>query len=169
MQAAYTSGGIGAKFAQWSLNRSLIQGIMPAHTSKPGYLPPSLSSLKALYIDVPAYLPATERPRSSTLAALRLLLSARVSVALTSGSVAGYVTQSNTLDYRDKQDAVSVGSVASSIELHLAGEEEQVSQLNGVGHLVAKGPAVVGTKGEKQVIEGVTARFDADNTVILVD
>lgn len=141
---------------------------MPAHTTKPGYLPVGVSELKSLYIDLPAYLPASERPVSSTLATLRLLLSARVSVALTSGAVAGYVAQSNALDYRDKKDVVNVGSVASSTELHLSGEEEQMSQVDGVGQLVAKGPAVVGPKGEKKVIEGVTAKFDVDNTIVLV-
>lgn len=157
-----------ANYAKWSVNRLLAQGVMPVHTSKPGYLPPSLSNLKALYIDLPAYLAASERPKSSTLAALRLLLSARVSVALTSGIVAGFVAQSNPLDYRDKKDVVSVGSVASSIELHLTGDEKHMEQVDGAGKLVAKGPAVVGAKGEKKVVDGATARFDVDNTIILV-
>lgn len=169
IQTAHANGGLTATYAKWSLNRSLVQGIMPAHTTKPGYLPSSLSSLKALYIDLPAFVPASERPTSSTLASLRLLLSARVCVALTSGVVAGYVAQSNALDYRDKEVHVSVGGPASSIELHLSGDEKEMGEVDGAGHLVAKGPAVVGAKGEKKVIEGVTAKFDKDNTVILVD
>lgn len=171
IQAAFGNGGVPAKFAKWQLDRSLVQGILPAksQTSKPGYLPAAFSNLKTLYIDVPSYLPATERPTSSTLATLRLLLHARVVTALTSGVVAGYVAQSNTLDYRDKKDVVGIGAVASSIELHLAGDEAEMSKVDAVGELVVKGPAVVGPKGGKKVVEGVKARIDVDHSVVLVE
>lgn len=141
---------------------------MPAHTSKPSFLPSSLSSLKSIYFALPSSVPASERPTSSTLATLRLLLSARVCLALTAGPVAGYVAQTNALDYRDKGDVVCVGAPAASIELHLAGNEQEMEKLNGIGDLVVKGPAVIGGKAEKKVIEGLKASVDADNTLVLV-
>lgn len=168
LEAAAADGGVSAKYARWSLNRSLVQGIMPAHASKPSYLPPSLSNLKALYIVLPSSIPASERPTSSALATLRLLLHARVALALTAGPVAGYVAQSNILDYRDKGSVVSVGAVASCIELHLTGDEKDMATVDGAGRLVVKGPAVAAAKGEKKVIDGLLARIGADNTVELV-
>lgn len=89
-------------------------------------------------------------------------------MALTSGVVAGYVAQSNPLDYRDKGSVVGVGGVASSIEAHLVGEEKEMEGLDAVGEIMVKGPAVVGGKSVQKLVEGVTVKFDGDNTVVLV-
>ena len=162
-------GGIGAKYAIWSTGRAISQGYMPAVTSKPGYLPSSLSALKMLYIVQPDIIGVSERLPSSTLAELRILLSARVSLALTTGQVAGYVAQTNVLDYRDKGALNCVGPVAASLELSLVGEEAEVGKTDGVGEVAVKGPSVVGRDlKEKVVLRGLKAMVDGDNTVVLV-
>ena len=159
-------GGIGGKYAAWGVGRSISQGFMDT-ASKSGYLPSGLLGLKVLYISQPDVLPADVRVESSTLLKLRLLLNARVSLALTSGRVAGYVAQSGIFDYRDKGKVSCVGAVASSIELWLSAEESEMSKADGgVGNISVRGPAVVGKDGEKVTLD-VLARVDGDNTVVL--
>ncbi|KAK5101093.1 hypothetical protein LTS08_004699 [Lithohypha guttulata] len=161
-------GGLGAKYSVWSTARAINQGYMPSPTSKPTYLPSSLSALKTLYIAQPDILPSAQRISSATLSNLRLLLSARVSLALTSARVAGYIAQTNILDYRDKLGVNCVGPVAASLEVCLVGEEDELAKSDGVGEVAVKGPGVAGREKGRVVLEGVRARVDLDNTVVLV-
>lgn len=163
------SGGLSATYSAWSTARAINQGYMP-NKARPPYLPSSLSALKTLYVVQPDTLPADHRISSSTLSKLRLLLGARVALALASGRVAGYVAQTDVLDYRDKGGVNCVGSVAASLELLLVGEENEMTKADGVGDLAVRGASAVREKGkekEKTVLEGVKARIDVDNTVVL--
>lgn len=163
------SGGLSAAYSAWSTARAINQGYMP-ESAKPSYLPSSLSALKTLYIAQPDTLLADHRISSATLSKLRLLLSSRVALALTSGRVAGHVAQTNVLDYRDKGGVNCVGSVAASLELLLVGDESEMVKADGVGDLAVRGPSAVSEKGkqkEKTVLEGLKARIDVDNTVVL--
>jgi len=161
------NSGIGGKYSAWSTGRAINQGYMEVENS-PTYLPVGLSGLKTLYIAQPDVLEGAQRVKSSTLSALRLLLGARVSLALTTGRVAGYVAQTNVLDYRDKGDACCVGPVAASLELHLTGAEEEMSKVDGVGALTVKGPAVTGKDKDKVVLDHIRVRVDSDNTLVLM-
>lgn len=166
LSALSAQGGIGGKYATWGVARSISQGYMDTD-SKPSYLPPGLQKLKVLYLSQPDVLPASSRIESGTLLKVRLLLNARVSLALTSGRVAGYVAQSGIFDYRDKGSVSCVGAVASSVELWLSAEEDEMSKTDGgIGHICVKGPAVAGKDGEKVTLN-VLARVDGDNTIML--
>ena len=162
-----TAAGVFGSYNAWKTNRAVSQGYMPARGTGPSYLPPALSDLTAVYIDQPSYIKADERVTSTTLAKLRLLLAARVALALTTGHVAGYVAQTNVFDYRDKGNACCVGSVAASLELNLGGDEEVMSTSDAAGTINVKGPAIVG-EGNKTTLAGIQARIDPDNTVVLV-
>lgn len=167
ISATAGSGGVGGKYTAWSTGRAINQGYMEVEKS-PAYLPVGLSGLKTLYIAQPDVLEGEQRVKSSTLSALRLLLGARVSLALTTGRVAGYVAQTNVLDYRDKGDTCCVGPVAASLELHLSGAEEEMSKVDGIGALTVKGPAVTGRGKDKAVLDHIRARVDSDNTLVLM-
>jgi len=167
MTAAMGSSSIGGKYAAWSTGRAISQGYMEVGKS-PSYLPVGLSALKTLYIAQPDVLEGAQRVNSSTLASLRLLLNARVSLALTTGRVAGFVAQTNILDYRNKGHTCCVGTVAASLELHLTGPEEEMSKIDGVGALTVRGPAVTGKEKEKAVLDHLKGRVDRDNTLVLM-
>lgn len=167
----FASGGVGAKYTSWSNARLIQQGTMTG-ADKPNHVPAAFSELKSLYIDQPANAPPSSRINSSTLAPLRLLLGARISLALTASQVAGPVTQSNILDYRDKGDVCCVGPVVGSLEMNLVGEESDMGKADGggVGNVVVRGPAAVGNveKKEKVMLQGVRAKVDGDGTIVLV-
>lgn len=165
LSALSSQGGISGKYSTWGVGRSISQGYMTPET-KPSYLPPGLEGLKVLYISQPDILPANARVDSNTLLKLRIVLNARISLALTSGRVAGYVAQNGIFDYRDKGNVSCVGAVASSIELWLSGEEEEMGKTDGVGRVSVRGPAVAGKDGEKVTLD-VLARVDGDNTLVL--
>lgn len=138
---------------------------------KPDHLPPAFTQLKTLYIEQPASTAASARITSATLSSLRLLLGARVSLALTAEEVAGAVAQSNVLDYRDKGEVCCVGPPVGSLEISLAGQESEMSKVLGaVGRLVVRGPAAVGNveKKEKVTLHGVQAKIDVDGTILLI-
>ncbi|KAK5937221.1 hypothetical protein PMZ80_010521 [Knufia obscura] len=161
------NSGIGGKYGAWSTARTISQGYMDV-TQSPSYLPVGLSGLKTFYIAQPDVVERARHVKSSSLASLRLLLGARVALALTTGRVAGYVAQTNVFDYRDKGDICCVGPVAASLELHLAGDEQEMSKADGVGILTVKGPAVTGKGKDKAVLDHIRAKVDSDNTLVLM-
>ncbi|KIV92299.1 hypothetical protein PV10_06751 [Exophiala mesophila] len=155
--------------AVYTGSRSLRSGNLPSSRGQPSSA--MLSNLRAVFI--PQHIPgdtsvtssSSSRLTSSDLSTLRLTLTARVGYALTTPLVAGAVTQTNILDYRDKgKDVVMVGAPLSSVEIHLEGEEEFVGTQKPSGRLAVKGPVVVG--GGKVVLDAVV-RIDDDHTIIL--
>lgn len=160
-----SKSGLTGKYSSWTINRAIAQGYLP--NGKPNYVPSALKNLKVLYITQQDVAEKSTRITSNTLCSLRLLLGSRVSLALTSGQVAGPVTQTNIFDYRDKGKESCVGAASASLELNLTGPEEEMKKIDGIGAIVVKGPAVAGKEKEKVTID-LQARIDTDNTVILV-
>ena len=162
-----SQAGLSGSYSTWQTGRAIAQGYLSTST-KAGHLPSGLQGLKTLYIAQPDVLPADVRISSNTLSKLRLLLSARVCLALTTGRVGGFVAQTGIYDYRDKGGVSCVGCVASSLELWLVGEEEEMGKSNGAGRVSVRGPAVVGGRASDKVTLDVVGRVDGDNTVVLV-
>lgn len=125
----------------------LARGTMPASSKPQGHVSPRL-----------IYTYNVSRPRS--LRNLRIFTGARVIVGLTDPSVAGAISQTNPLDYRD---VAHFGAPLSSVEfklLEVPGSD--IAAEEPAGKLVVTGPAVIG--GEA-VVEGKNFRVTESHTL----
>ncbi|EXJ91788.1 hypothetical protein A1O3_00338 [Capronia epimyces CBS 606.96] len=141
--------------------RTLQAGNLPAKSA--GTLASSLASLRVLLIPQSTNLPAKTRLSSSTLHTLRSHLQSRIGYALTTPLVAGAITQTNILDYRDKGARVCLGAPLSSVEVHVSGDEEIMDTHTPQGKITVRGPAVVGGK----ITLDVEGQVDEDHTLLL--
>lgn len=155
--------GVWNYFNQQTLAEGRISSVKPSAFLA---FAPSLAHLRALYIQSRTGAPHSGRIRSSWLARLRLLTGVRIGQALTDAHVAGAISQSNILDYRDKADKISVGPPLGSVEVSLTGAEDEMAKLDGKGQVAVKGPAVVGDSKTKKTLN-VNAVVDTDNTFLL--
>lgn len=118
--ASKTGPGAIAKYMQKS---TFSSGRMPAN--RPTIAISTLSKVRALLIALPDS--TTNKLPSKTLFELRMLLGARVALALTSPRVAGAVTQTHFLDYRDKGvGTICVGPPVTSVEISFTGSDGDV-------------------------------------------
>lgn len=132
-----TQSGFTSTISRYIQSQSLQAGNMPSRNtmSKLAELDTtlSLSKLRLLYIAHGADDPKSPKLASSVLADLRMLLGARIGYAFTTAQVAGAVCQTNVFDYRQTAGAAHFGPPLSSVEISLAGDEEQVSQQEPTG------------------------------------
>lgn len=123
---SHPSTTLPSGIAKYMNNRTLQAGNLPSKstptTNSGGEGASPLSHLRLLLI--PQSTTSKSNLSSSILHTLRLYLKSRVGYALTTPSVAGAVAQTNILDYRDKGSKSCVGAPLSSVEVHLAGDEE---------------------------------------------
>lgn len=117
--------GLAQKFSNYFQKRNMAAGHMSP--SKPSSLTPNLSALRVLLISQ-RDTEKNAKVSSNILASLRLALGTRTAYALTSGSVAGAVTQTNILDYRVKGLKANVGAPLSCLELFLTGDDQDLDQ-----------------------------------------
>ena len=129
-----TALGIHTKTAQLQLGalmpvtrllsrRQLHSGNMS--DTKPAVMKKSpLSQVRLLMLSHRAGDPASPTLSTAIVMDLRIYPAVRIAYALTAGKVAGAVTQTNVLDYRDKGEEYHFGAPLSSVEIFLQGDEE---------------------------------------------
>lgn len=121
---AADSPGISQQISRYFTERDLAQGYMSS--SKPSGVTPNWSKLRVLLVAQPDT--DSRKVNSSVLAEMRVALATRTAYALTSSAVAGAVTQTNILDYRDKGNKVNVGAPVTSLELFVTGDDQDLDQ-----------------------------------------
>lgn len=144
--------GIMQRFRNWQQTRSLASGVMPK-TSR------LLPSPRLIYICNRADVDPLPL-ESNELFDLRILTGARIVYALTHGTVAGAIAQTNIFDYQSRKNEFSkhahFGSPLSCIEIKLAETSRKSENETPLGQPVVCGPAVVGGETRLQRLMTVT-------------
>ena len=146
-------------FRHWWKSRSLEAGVMPKAS-------PTANSPRLIYTYDNAS-PSTTPLSPSELLNLRIFTGARIIYAFTDSHVAGAVSQTHMLDYRNLESTQGqhshFGPPLSCLEIKFKDSEGHKNGDNiAVGQLVISGPAVV---GEEAVADQIMAMTE-ENTLI---